>query len=272
MSALLEVHALTFAYQSLSRTRSGDRPVLSDVTFSVGAGEVVGLVGPNGSGKSTLLRLALGLLAADQGELRVVGTPIAALSRKALARHAAFVPQDTAMEIAFTVRDVVAMGRHPHLGRFQPETPADEAAIQWALEATTTQTLAERSMQELSGGERQRVILARALAQQATILLLDEPTANLDVAHQLEMLMLVHAVVREGRCALIAIHDLALAARFCDRIVMLSEGTVVALGTPREVITEAHLARYFRIQAKVRWDPELGGLLVLPRAPLPDRD
>lgn len=263
MPALLEARDLTFAYQ--------DRAVLSNVTFSIDAGEVVGLVGPNGSGKSTLLRLALGLLTADHGELRIVGTPIAALSRKALARHAAFVPQDTAMEIAFTVRDVVAMGRHPHLGRFQPATPADEAAIQWALAATAIQGLADRTLQELSGGERQRVILARALAQQATILLLDEPTANLDVAHQLEMLMLVRAVVQEGRSALIAIHDLALAARFCDRVIMLSEGTVVALGTPREVITEARLARYFRIQARVRWEPELGGLLVLPRAPLPER-
>lgn len=264
MSALLEVRGLTFAYQ--------ERAVLSDVTFSIGAGEVVGLVGPNGSGKSTLLRLALGLLAADRGELQVVGAPVATLSRKALARHAAFVPQDTVMEIAFTVRDVVAMGRHPHLGRFQPETPTDEAAIQWALAATSTQALATRTLQELSGGERQRVILARALAQQATLLLLDEPTANLDVAHQLEMLMLVRAVVQEGRCALIAIHDLAMAARFCDRIVMLSEGAVVALGAPREVITEAHLARYFRIQARVRWEPGLGGLLVLPRAPLPERE
>ena len=261
MPALLEVRDLTFAYR--------ERAVLSRVTFSIDAGEVVGLVGPNGSGKSTLLRLALGLLAADRGELHVVGIPIAALSRKALARHAAFVPQDTVVEIAFTVRDVVAMGRHPHLGRFQPETAADEAAIQWALASTSTEALAERTLQELSGGERQRVILARALAQQATLLLLDEPTANLDVAHQLEMLMLVRSVVQEGRCALIAIHDLALAARFCDRIVMLSEGAVVALGTPRQVITEAHLAKYFRIQAKVRWEPELGGLLVLPRAPLP---
>ena len=261
MPPLLEVRDLRFAYR--------ERPVLSGVTFSIAAREVVGLVGPNGSGKSTLLRLALGLLAAQRGELRVVDQPVAAMSRKALARHTAFVPQDTVMEIAFTVRDVVAMGRHPHLGRFQPQTEADAAAIHWALGATATLALADRTLQELSGGERQRVILARALAQQATVLLLDEPTANLDVAHQLEMLMLVREVVQEDRCALVAIHDLALAARFCDRIVMLSEGTVAALGTPREVITEARLARYFRIQASVRWDPELDGLVVLPRAPLP---
>ena len=262
MAPLLEARNVGFAYQ--------ERPVLAGVSFSIAAREVVGLVGPNGSGKSTLLRLALGLLAADRGDIQVVGRPVAALSRRALARRAAFVPQDTAMEIAFTVRDVVAMGRHPHLGRFQPETEADAEAIRWALAATATEALAERTLQELSGGERQRVILARALAQQATVLLLDEPTANLDVAHQLEMLMLVRRVVEEERCALIAIHDLALAARFCDRIVMLSEGAVVALGTPREVITEARLARYFRIHSRVRWDPELGGLLVLPRAPLAD--
>ena len=262
MAPLLEARNVGFAYQ--------DRPVLADVSFSIAAREVVGLVGPNGSGKSTLLRLALGLLAADRGELRLVDRPVADLSRKALARRAAFVPQDTVMEIAFTVRDVVAMGRHPHLGRFQPETEADAEAIRWALAATGTQALAGRTLQELSGGERQRVILARALAQQATVLLLDEPTANLDVAHQLEMLMLVRSVVEEERCALIAIHDLALAARFCDRIIMLSEGSVVALGTPHEVVTEARLARYFRIHSRVRWDPELGGLLVLPRAPLRD--
>jgi len=262
VAPLLEARNLGFAYQ--------DRPVLAEVSFSIAAREVVGLVGPNGSGKSTLLRLALGLLAADHGEVCIMEQPVAALSRKALARRAAFVPQDTVMDIAFTVRDVVAMGRHPHLGRFQPETDTDAEAIRWALAATATQELAERALQELSGGERQRVILARALAQQATVLLLDEPTANLDVAHQLEMLMLVRRVVEEERCALIAIHDLALAARFCDRIVMLSEGAVVALGTPREVITEARLARYFRIHSRVRWDPELGGLLVLPRAPLQD--
>lgn len=262
MAPLLEARNLGFAYQ--------DRPVLAGVSFSIAAREVVGLVGPNGSGKSTLLRLALGLLAAEHGEVCIMEQPVAGLSRKALARRAAFVPQDTVMDIAFTVRDVVAMGRHPHVGRFQPETDTDAEAIRWALAATATETLAERTLQELSGGERQRVILARALAQQATVLLLDEPTANLDVAHQLEMLMLVRSVVEEERCALIAIHDLALAARFCDRIVMLSEGAVVALGTPREVITEARLARYFRIHSRVRWDPELGGLLVLPRAPLRD--
>ena len=256
MAAQLDVQDLTFAYR--------DRPVLEGVSFALNPGELVGLIGPNGSGKSTLLRLILGIFPADRGRILLNGLPLRRLSRKVIARHMAFVPQDTAIDAAFTARDIVAMGRNPHLGRFQPETPNDCAAIEWALTATSTRHLATRFVQELSGGERQRVMLARALAQQAPTLLLDEPTANLDVAHQLDVLTQVQAVARDNRCALIALHDLTLAARFCDRILMLSEGRLVAQGKPDAVITEAHLATYFHIRAKVRWEPDIGGLVALP--------
>jgi iron complex transport system ATP-binding protein len=260
MAARLDVQNLAFAYR--------DQPVVDHVSFALHPGEVVGLVGPNGSGKSTLLRLLLGILSADRGRILLDGKPIHSLSRKAIARHAAFVPQDTAIDAAFTARDIVAMGRNPYLGRFQPETPDDLAAIDWALAATSTQHLAARFVQELSGGERQRVMLARALAQQAPLLLLDEPTANLDVAHQLDMLTQVQSVVRDNRCALIALHDLTLAARFCDRVLMLSNGRLVAQGKPEAVITEENLATYFYIRAKVRWEPDIGGLVVLPCQPI----
>ena len=256
MAARLDVQDLTFAYR--------DQPVLERVSFALSPGELVGLVGPNGSGKSTLLRLILGVFPADRGRMLLDGAPIRSLARKAIARHIAFVPQDTAIDAAFTARDIVAMGRNPYLGRFQPETSDDRAAIDWALDATSTQHLAARFVQELSGGERQRVMLARALAQQAPILLLDEPTANLDVAHQLDVLTQVQAVARDNRCALIALHDLTLAARFCDRILMLSEGRLVAQGKPEDVITEELLAAYFHIRAKVRWEPDIGGLVALP--------
>lgn len=260
MAALLEVQALTFAYQ--------DRAVLKDVSLSITSGEVVGLIGPNGSGKSTLLRLVLGLHPGVQGEIRLGGTAITALSRRALAQRVALVPQDTAMEFAFRVRDIVAMGRYPHRGRLQPETPADGEAIQAAMTVTDTMSFATRPVAELSGGERQRVILARALAQQATLLLLDEPTAHLDIVHQLETLMLVRRLVQTGRGALIALHDLSLAARYCDRLIMLSTGQIVAQGSPATVLTPEHLARYFRVQAAVRTDAATGTPLVIPLAPL----
>ncbi|ETW93249.1 MAG: hypothetical protein ETSY1_40045 [Candidatus Entotheonella factor] len=260
MAARLDVQDLAFTYR--------DQPVFEHVSFDLQPGEVVGLVGPNGSGKSTLLRLLLGVLPANRGRILLDGAPICHLSRKAIARHAAFVPQDTAIDAAFTARDIVAMGRHPYLGRFQSETPDDHAAIAWALTATSTQALSTRLVRELSGGERQRVMLARALAQQAPLLLLDEPTANLDIAHQLDMLSQVHAVVKDDRCALIAMHDFNLAARFCDRMLMLANGRLVAQGKPEAVITEEHLATYFHIRAKVRWEPDVGGLVVLPCQPI----
>ncbi len=263
MTARLDVQDLAFAYR--------DAPIFEHLSFTLQPGEMVGLVGPNGSGKSTLLRLLLGLLTATQGRILLNHQPVHSLPRKAIARHIAFVPQDTALDVAFRVRDIVAMGRNPYLGRFQPETPDDQAAIDWALDATSTQPLSARLVQELSGGERQRVMLARALAQQAPLLLLDEPTANLDVAHQLDMLSRVQSVVHDNRCALIALHDLNHATRFCDRILMLADGHLVAQGTPEEVITEVHLASYFHIQAKVRWEPAIGGLTVLPCQSLPSR-
>ncbi len=259
MSTLLEVKEVGFAYR--------DRPVLHGVSFALHPHEVVGLVGPNGSGKSTLLRLLLGMFQVYRGDVILAGMPIRTLSRKELAKHAALVPQDTAIDVAFSVRDVVAMGRNPYLGRFRPETSADVEIIQWALATTETDRFADRPINTLSGGERQRVIMARALAQQPRIFLLDEPTANLDLVHQLEILALVRTVVQEGRCALIALHDLALAVRFCDRIILLSEGKIVAHGKPEEVITEEHLATYFSIHAKIRRDTETGAMLLLPLAP-----
>ncbi len=255
----LEARDLIFAYHH--------QPVINRVSLTLEPGEVVGLIGPNGSGKSTLLRLLLGLLPPAQGEVTLNSSPMQSLSRKAIARQLALVPQDTAIDFVFAVRDVVAMGRNPHLKRLQPETSTDAAAIQWALNATETDHLAHRPIHELSGGERQRVILARALAQQATTLLLDEPTANLDVTHQLETLMLVRNIAQDQRCALVALHDLALAARFCDRLLLLANGQLVAQGRPEEVLTTANLATYFRLRAKIQWDNDAGGLIVLPIAP-----
>jgi iron complex transport system ATP-binding protein len=255
MTALLEGRDLSFAYD--------DRAVLRDASLCLHPGELVALVGPNGAGKSTLLHVLLGLLTPKTGRVLLEGRPMGAFTRRDIARKVAFLPQEVRSDFAFTVRELVAMGRLPHLGRFRPEGPTDVAAIDAALDATGTREFSERLASELSGGERQRVILARAIAQSTDVLLLDEPTSSLDVAHQLEVLGVLAALVKRGKAVAIALHDLSLAARFADRLVVLHEGKVVAEGKPSEVVTESLLARYFGIRARVdAGAPE--GVLVIP--------
>jgi iron complex transport system ATP-binding protein len=258
MTSLLTAHGLSFAYR--------DRRILDDVSLAVEESEFVGLIGPNGSGKTTLLRVLLGFLSPTQGEVRLIGVPLDALTRREVALGLTIVQQDTRLDFAFTVREVVAMGRTPHLGRFTSETRIDKEAIRLAMQATETSGLAQRPVTELSGGERQRVHLARALAQNTQVILLDEPTANLDLAHQLEMLGLVRDLTRRGKAALAAIHDLALAARFCDRLLLLSGGKVVAAGPPADVVTESNLDRFFGLRGRVLRDEESGSLIVVPRS------
>jgi len=255
-SALLQASALCFSY--------GDVPVVRGVELSAGEGELIGLIGPNGSGKTTLLELLMGLLRPDAGSVRIGDTPVDTLSRRELARRVSLVPQEVGLRFALTVREVVAMGRNPHLGRFEPEGQRDLDTVARALAATGTEGLAERAVDTLSGGERQRVLIARSIAQETPVLLLDEPTANLDVSHQLEVLTLIREIVRHGACAVAAIHDLSLASRYCDRLSMLFEGTLVADGSPVEVLTEHNLDRYFGIRARVEPAPEGLGLSVIP--------
>jgi iron complex transport system ATP-binding protein len=198
------------------------------------------------------------------GEVWLCGDLLKSLGRREVAKRATMVPQETRIDFAFTVREIVAMGRTPYLGRFTPERSIDQEAIARAMRETGTEELAERPVTEISGGERQRVHLARALAQETRVILLDEPTANLDLAHQYEALELVREFTRSGGAALAAIHDLSLAARFCDRLLLLSEGKIVAAGLPSEVITESNLAHHFALRARVRRDEETGGLIIYP--------
>jgi iron complex transport system ATP-binding protein len=190
------------------------------------------------------------------------------MTRNEVAKKITLVPQDTFVDFPFRAREIVAMGRTPYLGRFRPEGVADKAAIKYALEVTETECFAERPVTELSGGERQRIILARAIAQETRIMLLDEPTSNLDVGHQLQVLGLIRSLARQGRCALAALHDLSLAARFCDRILLLSNGALVADSTASEVMTEENLARYFGISVQIKRDEKNGELIIWPLAPI----
>lgn len=233
----------------------GDTEVLDSVDLTVERGELVGLVGPNGAGKTTLLRAARGTLTPDAGQVLVDGDPVAGLSAKAVGRRVATVPQDTSVSFAFSVREIVEMGRTPHVPRFGAMEAADHDAVTRAMERTEVVEFADRSVTEISGGERSRVLLARALAQETPLLLLDEPTASLDPNHRLRTFETVSELVREGRSAVAAIHDLDTAARYCDRIVVVAGGGVIANGPPESVLTTPTLRRAFDVDAVVTDDP-----------------
>jgi iron complex transport system ATP-binding protein len=229
----------------------GSRTVLRGVTFEAKRGQFVGIVGPNGSGKSTLLRLLLGFLPLQRGSISIYGKAIGTLMRRELARHAAFVPQFYETEVAFTVGEMVAMGRTAHLRTLQPEGPSDRAAMAYAIAAADLTSMEDRPFTELSGGERQRVMLARALAQEAPLLVFDEPNANLDPFHAWQLLELMRARLATGTTLVAALHDLELAARHCDRLLVLADGAIAAIGPPRDVLTTELLERVFRVRATV---------------------
>jgi iron complex transport system ATP-binding protein len=240
----------------------GDVEVFTDVSAAVPSGSFVGLVGPNGAGKTTLLRCLNGALAPDAGTVRVGGDDVARLSSRAASRRVATVPQRTDVRFDFPVRDVVAMGRTPHVSRFGTADAGDRAAVEAAMARTSVAEFADRPVTEVSGGERQRVLLARALAQDAPVLVLDEPTASLDINHQVRTLELVRDLTAEGRTAVAAIHDLNLAARFCDQLVVLADGGVLAAGDPGTVLCEETVEAAFDTDAAVARHPVTGATTV----------
>jgi iron complex transport system ATP-binding protein len=246
------------------RVRFAEQTVLDDVSLRLEAGEVVGIVGPNGSGKTTLLRAVAGLVRAE-GSVLLAGAELGQLAPRSIAQRAARVAQSTSIDpaLALSVEEVVLAGRAPHLGRWQWERPRDHAAARQAMQRTETRPLLDRLAAELSGGEQQRVLFARALAQEAPLLLLDEPTANLDLKHQLTALGLVRRLAdQDGLSALAAIHDLELASRFCDRLVLLHSGRVVADGSPAAVLSPERLADVYEVQAIVEPNPHVSGLRI----------
>ena len=231
--------------------RIGARTIVDAVTIDVTPGSTLGLLGPNGSGKSSLLRLLAGVRKPSGGQVLLDGDDLGRLRRRDVARRIAVVEQHAQTELDLVVSDVVRLGRIPHRATWSPEDDADRAAVAQALARVDLTDLAGRSWHTLSGGERQRVHIARALAQEPTELLLDEPTNHLDVHHQLDLLSLVR---RLPVTSVIALHDLNLAAMFCDRLVVLRGGCVVAAGTPSEVLTPELIAEVYRVRAVVTPD------------------
>jgi len=240
----LQLENVTLAY--------GERVVLKGISFEVRPGEILGLVGPNGCGKSTLVKGITRVLPLRSGQVFLDGRDIARMSIAQIAQIVAVVPQSPTLPEAFTAFEIVLMGRTPHLGFLRYESQRDVEIVVRAMEMTHTLSLAGRRIGELSGGERQRLIIARALAQEPKIVLLDEPTAHLDINYQIETLDLIATLCdQQGLTALVALHDLNLAAQYCHRVVMISEGRIHAEGTPREVITAQNVREVYGVQVCV---------------------
>lgn len=236
----IEVHDLHFSY--------GAKAVLHGVSFTVEAKHFVGIIGPNGSGKSTLLKCIYRTLKPSAGQILLDGKPLEQMSLRETARKMAVVAQKQAMAFDFTVEDYVLMGTTPHRGIFERHQREDYARMRKALEQTQLSSMASRLLASLSGGEQQRAVLARALAQDCETLLLDEPTNHLDIRHQLALLHIVEA--QKGTCVA-AFHDLNMAAMFCDEILALHQGRIVAYGSPETVLTEAFIAELYGVRAEV---------------------
>lgn len=242
---LVEFRSVTFAYRGSSERR--ERPfALSELSFDIGPGEIVGVIGPNSSGKTTLIRLLTRVLEPAAGEIRLEGVPLRRLARTELARRVAVVPQGEPPQSPFTVGELVLMGRYPHgPGRYF-ESPHDRAVAREAMGSTGVLELADLPLDHLSGGERQRAVIARALAQEPGLLVLDEPTAHLDLHHQVEAAALLRRLNQERRMTILLVsHDLNLAAEVCDRLLLLAAGRVAATGAPEAVLEESLLASVF---------------------------
>jgi iron complex transport system ATP-binding protein len=258
VSEVIRVEALGFSYP-VAEPRRGRPFALGDLSFAVAEGEILGVLGPNSAGKTTLIRLLTKILAPTRGTIEVDGVSIRDLSRAELARRIAVVPQDVPQGLPFTVEHLVLMGRYPHAPRRFFETAEDLAIARAAMAATGVLDLADTSVRTLSGGERQRVVLARALAQRPRLLILDEPTAHLDLRYQVECVALLRRVNREqGTTVLLVSHDLNLAGELCDRLLLLTDGRIARLGRPEDVLEEALLASVYGCAVAVDKNPATG--------------
>lgn len=238
---------------------AGGRPILDGVDLRAGPGKLTGLIGPNGAGKSTLMRAVIGVVPLDTGSVTFAGTDLPTMSRRSRAQMSAFVEQTGSSEVHLSAREVVMLGRIPFQSIWQSApSPDDEKLADGALAAVGMIQFADRLYHTLSGGEQQRLHIARALAQQPKLLLLDEPTNHLDVHAQLTILNLLQARARAGATVLLALHDLNLAAAFCDSLVVLHEGRQVAEGSPEQVLTPALLRRVYDVEATLLQHPRTG--------------
>lgn len=240
----IEINDIEFGYR--------ESLVLKGISFNIKKGEFVSIIGPNGSGKSTLLKTLNNLYVPRNGRILIDGEEIDTYKKKDLAKKIAMVPQDTAIDYDFTVEDIVMMGRNPYKGRFQKDTDEDYKIVYEALEMTNTLYLKDRIITEISGGERQRVVIAKALAQKPSIILLDEPTSHLDINHQMDILNLLKRLNEEkGTTIILVIHDINLASRYSDKMILINHGKIQGIGTPEEVITINNMESTYNMKVAI---------------------
>jgi len=253
----IKIQGVAFDYEGVD--------ALSSVTFDIERGRFTGIIGPNGSGKTTLLKCIAGVLAPEKGSVLIEGVDVKGMQRREIARTVGVVPQSAPMDFSFTVRDVVMMGRTPHIDRFSTESKEDAAIAEQAMADTGVANLAERTFDGLSGGEMQRVVIARALAQRPRILLLDEPTLHLDISAQYQILELVRRLNKGRGITVVAVlHDLNLASQYSDGIVLMSGGRVAAIGRTEDVLTPANVRESYGIEVLIERHPITGKLQVVP--------
>lgn len=240
----LQLNNIFFSYR--------DTPVLKGISIDVEKSKFVSILGPNGSGKSTLLKTINNIYTPEQGSISIEGKNISLFKPKELAKKIALVPQDTIIDYDFTVKEIIMMGRHPYKGRFQRENEEDFRIVENVMKMTNTYEIKDRFITEISGGERQRVIIAKALAQDPSIILLDEPTSHLDINHQMDILNLLQKLNREkGTTIILVIHDINLAARYSDEIILIDEGIVIGAGKPEDVITLKNMEKAYNIKVAI---------------------
>src|SRR5688500_10304002 len=269
-SPALAADHVSFSYAGLRAARYGEPSsafVLDDVSAAIPRGGLVGILGPNGSGKTTLLRILAGLLRPSQGRVSLDGADLRTVPRATVARRMAMVPQETQLAFEYTVLEMATMGRYPHLGAFEIEGPEDLEIAREALRATGTDHLAPRPFNTLSGGEKQRVVIAGALAQAPEILLLDEPTASLDLAYQLEIRSILQTLNRErGLTIVVSTHDLNFAASLCRELVLLHQGRVLAAGATEAMLEPSLIRKLYGVDVDITTNPRTGQLTVIPVA------
>ncbi len=243
----------------------GEEPILHDISFSLNTGDFVGVIGPNGCGKSTLVRALTAILKPISGHVTLGNQNISSLSPRDISRQIAVIPQDTAILFGFSVLEMVLMGRTPHLKRLQRSGDHDHSVAERALEQTDMHHLKDRKMTELSGGERQRAIIARALAQEPCLLLLDEPDSHLDIGHQIEIFDLLDHLNRTRDLTLLCVsHNLNLAATYCRQLMLMQEGRILATGSPKETITSQNIKTLYGVNAAIHANPTNGAPQITP--------
>lgn len=252
METVITVNDLSAGYQNKS--------ILNNVSFSVKRGEMIGIIGPNGAGKSTLLKTIRGLLPKQKGSIVLFETDIDALSERDFARNVAYLQQHVDVSFGYTGKELVMAGRYPYLEWWQGESADDETVVRQCMEYTGVWDLADTSVEQVSGGQKQRILLAKVLAQKTPILFLDEPTTGLDIVYQEEIFRFCETLCKAGKTVIMVAHELNLAAKFCNRLLLVANGGILADGSPEEVLDAGHLSIAYNVPVKVIKNPNSGGI------------